>query len=129
MSHCVLVVDDDPDIRETLIEVLEDHGHRAIGAANGNEALEQLRRIAHEPCLILLDLMMPGMDGRTFRELQLSDPVLSPIPVIVVSAFRDVSETAAALGAAGHVKKPIGLKDLIAMVEQFCPSSGQNTNG
>ncbi len=124
MSHHVLVVDDDPDIREAMIEILEENGHAATGAANGNEALAQLRASSVHPCLILLDLMMPVMDGPTFREEQLRDPNLSPIPVIVISAFRDVEETAAKMQVAAHVKKPVSLRDLVDLVERFCPSPG-----
>ena len=120
MSHHVLVVDDDPDIRAAMIEVLEESGHQATGAANGNEALVQLRANPEHPCLILLDLMMPVMDGREFREQQMLDPALSPIPVIVISAFRDVEQTAAQMKVAAHVKKPVRLSDLVELVERYC---------
>src|ERR1700682_3781073 len=63
MSHGVLVVEDDADIRESLIEILEESGFPTVGAANGHEALERLRRSGQPPCLILLDLMMPVMGG------------------------------------------------------------------
>ncbi len=121
MSHRVLVVDDDADIREAMIEVLQEHGHAATGAANGSEALIALRAASDQPCLILLDLMMPVMDGRQFREEQLRDPLLSPIPVIVISAFRDGAQTAAEMKVAAHVKKPVSLRDLVQLVERFCP--------
>jgi CheY-like chemotaxis protein len=120
MAHRVLVVDDDPDIRETVIEVLEENGHRAQGASNGVEALAQLRGSEELPCLILLDLMMPTMDGPSFRSEQLKDPVLSPIPVVVISAFRDSAEKAKELEAAGHLTKPVSLDDLMALVARFC---------
>ena len=120
MSHRVLVVDDDPDIRETVIEVLEEAGHRAQGAHNGVVALEHLRADPELPCLILLDLMMPEMDGATFRQEQLKDPTLSPIPVIVISAFRDTEETARQLEAAGHLTKPVSLDALISLVDTYC---------
>lgn len=120
MSHHVLVVDDDPDIREAMIEVLEESGHQATGAANGNEALAQLRASSEHPCLILLDLMMPVMDGREFREEQMRDPALSPIPVVVISAFRDVEHTAQQMKVAAHVKKPVSLRDLVQLVERYC---------
>lgn len=120
MAHRVLVVDDDTDIRETVIEVLEENGHTAVGASNGNEALEALRTLDEPPCLILLDLMMPEMDGEAFRTIQLQDPALSPIPVVVISAFRDSAERAEHLKAAGHLSKPISLEALISIVETFC---------
>jgi CheY-like chemotaxis protein len=120
MAHRILVVDDDADIRETVIEVLEECGHRAQGAANGLEALERLRSSDELPCLILLDLMMPTMDGEAFRAEQLKDPTLSPIPVIVISAFRDSAEKAKVLDAAGHLTKPVSLADLMAVIARFC---------
>lgn len=72
---CVLVVDDDPDIRDTLVEALEEEGYSVAAAANGSEALETLRRIA--PRLILLDLFMPIMGGQQFRARQLEDGALA----------------------------------------------------
>ncbi len=120
MSHHILVVDDDADIRETLVEILEESGHRAVSASNGNEALEVLRAAPDRPCPILLDLMMPGMDGRTFRAEQLKDPSLAPIPVVLLSAFRDTAETARELDVAGHLPKPVSLDALIKLVGVFC---------
>ena len=119
--HRVLVVDDDTDIRETIIEVLEDAGYQAVGAANGIEALAQLRAPADSWCVVLLDLMMPQMDGRTFRVEQLQDPALSPIPVVIVSAMTDVAEAAEELQVAAHVTKPVRLAQLMQIVDRFCP--------
>jgi CheY-like chemotaxis protein len=116
----VLVVDDDDDIRQAMIEVLEEHGLRAIGAANGSEALAMLRAGNALPCLILLDLMMPLMDGAAFRSAQLKEPALAAIPVVIVSAFADAEETARRLGAAAHLTKPIRLETLIAVVKTYC---------
>jgi CheY-like chemotaxis protein len=118
--HPILVVDDDADIRETIVEVLEENGHRTLSAANGNEALAALRNADEPPCLILLDLMMPIMDGRAFREAQQADPELSKIPVIVLSAFRDSAETAKQLDAAGFLPKPVSLDALISLIDSFC---------
>ncbi len=120
MPYRVLVVDDDPDIRETVIEVLEENGHSAVGACNGLEALERLRSAEELPRLILLDLMMPMMDGHAFRAEQLKDPALSPIPVIVISAFLDGAERTAELAAAGHLSKPVRLDELISLIDRFC---------
>lgn len=120
MSHRILVIDDDPDIRETLIEVLEDAGHETLAAANGNEALRTLRTTESPPCLILLDLMMPIMDGRTFREEQLKDPALAAIPVVVLSAFRDAADTANELSAQAHLPKPVSLDALMRVVDTYC---------
>ena len=77
----ILVVDDDPDIRDSLREVLEDEGYGTSCVANGREALDFLRS-GKRPCVILLDLMMPVMDGWQFLEEQKRDPALAAIPVL-----------------------------------------------
>ena len=118
-THTVLIVDDDRDIRDSLVEVLEDHGYHAVGAGNGREALDTLRTSAEVPCLILLDLMMPVMDGREFREEQLKHPEWTDIPVIVISAYNDVAEQARALEAE-HLRKPLGMRPLIDAVRRYC---------
>jgi CheY-like chemotaxis protein len=118
--HRILIVDDDVDLRETLISVLEDAGYDAIGAENGARALERLRGPGPRPCLIFLDLMMPIMDGQEFRERQLEDPALADIPVIVISAYRDVASRAAELALA-HLAKPIRIADLREQVHRICP--------
>ena len=119
--HRILVVDDDPEIRETMIEVLQEAGYHAVGAADGIEALAQLRDRDDRWCVVLLDLMMPNMDGRTFRIEQLQDPGIAPIPVVVVSAMSDVREAAEEMKVAAHVMKPVRLADLVKIVDQFCP--------
>ena len=118
-EHLILVVDDDRDIRDSLIETLEDHGYRAAGAANGIEALAVLRASPERPCLILLDLMMPVMDGQEFREEQLKNPVWAEIPVIVISAYGDVEAQARTLSAE-YMRKPLGLRPLIDVVRRHC---------
>src|SRR5690349_23695253 len=90
----VLVVEDDFDLRDALVPILEYEGHRVVSAANGKEALERLRTMP-PPSLILLDLMMPVMDGEQFRAQQLRDPALASIPVVIVSAHASAEERAA----------------------------------
>jgi CheY-like chemotaxis protein len=119
MSAHVLVVDDDRDIRDSLIDALEDHGYRATGAANGIEALAALRDAAELPALILLDLMMPGMDGREFRGAQLANPAWARIPVIVISAYGDAEAQARALGVS-CLRKPLAVRPLIDAVRHVC---------
>jgi CheY-like chemotaxis protein len=119
MSSVVLVVDDDRDIRDSLVELLVDHGYRALGASNGREALELLRSGGDQPCLILLDLMMPVMDGREFREEQLKNPAWTAIPVIVISAYNDVADQARAL-AVDHLRKPLAMRPLMDAVRRYC---------
>jgi CheY-like chemotaxis protein len=112
----VLVVDDDPDQRGAIVIALEAEGYTAIGAADGLEALELLDS-GIAPCLILLDLMMPEMDGVHFRMEQLKRPALADIPVIVVSAFGQMTR-AKWLQAADYLPKPIELDRLFAVVER-----------
>lgn len=114
----VLLVEDDFDVRETIAEVLTDEGYVVATAADGQKAIEQLRG-GLRPFVILLDLMMPGMNGYQFRLEQRSDPVLSEIPVIVLTADRLVDQKAAELGAAAYLKKPTPLTDLLATLKKF----------
>jgi CheY-like chemotaxis protein len=120
-GHRILVVEDEEMIRESIVEFLDDSGFQAVGAAHGREALEKLGASSDPPpCLILLDLMMPVMDGRTFREHQLQMPQFALIPVIVFSAYRDVATAASEMHAAGHLEKPLRLPDLLRKVRQHC---------
>jgi CheY-like chemotaxis protein len=119
-KHRVLVVEDDFEIREVLIELLEGNGCETVGAANGALALAYLKTADPLPCLILLDLMMPVMDGQGFREAQLSDPVIAHIPIVVVSAFRDLQGSVDRLKAAAFIKKPPKLEELVRAVERHC---------
>jgi len=121
MNHSfVLIVEDDLDIRETFVEILEDHGFKTASASNGAEALKILRTADTLPCLILLDLMMPVLDGRGFRTEQHKDPRLSQVPVVVVSAFRDAEEHARALNPLAVLRKPPRLQELLQTVQQYC---------
>ena len=120
MSHSVLVVEDDVDIRQALMEILEDHGFTALGAADGAEALDFLTRASDLPCVILLDLMMPVMDGATFRDAQRSDPRLASIPVVVLSAYRDVERHANGLDAVSILPKPPSVRELVAVLQTHC---------
>ena len=118
MTHQVLVVEDDADIRSALIDALNDHGYVAIGAVNGKDAYDKLRSAVAKPCLIVLDLMMPVMDGRAFRELQLQTPELASIPVVVVSAYREIADQA--LRITDFLRKPLSIDDLLATVRRYC---------
>lgn len=124
-THRVLVVEDDLEIRESLMEILEDHGYEPIGAENGLDALNKLRTPGPQPCLILLDLMLPKMDGRAFRQEQLRTPQLADIPVVVVSAFRDVAQAAQELKAAEFLKKPFKPEALVQLARRYCSEGMQ----
>jgi CheY-like chemotaxis protein len=117
-NSCVLIVDDDLDIRLVLRMILEGVGYQVLEASEGGEALAVLRE--HRPCVILLDLMMPGVDGFQFRALQKQDPGLASIPVVVISGGGGVAEKARELDAAGHLAKPPELKELVAAVGRHC---------
>jgi CheY-like chemotaxis protein len=118
----VLVVEDDQAIRSGLTDLLTDEGYAALEAANGAEALALLRGAAEVPDVILLDLMMPVMDGAAFREHQRSDPALSAIPVIVLTAVgRAQQQAATALGAAALLPKPLRIGDLLALLGRLAP--------
>lgn len=111
----VLIVEDDPDIRDMIVEVLREGGHCAIGATNGREALAQLRRNTLRPCLILLDMRMPVMDGRKFRTEQLNDPDLASIPVVALSATAEADS----LDGVALVRKPVRMQTLLELVEKY----------
>jgi CheY-like chemotaxis protein len=110
----ILVVDDDVDIRNTVAGILEDEGYRVAKAANGQEALKLLTGPgAPRPQLILLDMMMPIMDGPTFHEHQQRIPELATIPVLTFTAFGTPGDVS---WAAGRLSKPLRLESLLSMV-------------
>jgi CheY-like chemotaxis protein len=120
----ILVVEDDDLIRDSLVDVLTDHGYEAHGAADGQEALNKLAELTDPPpCLIVLDLMMPNMDGREFRRRQLADPAVKEIPIVVISAFRDLDSIVKELAPAGHFKKPVKLSDFLQIIQTYCPAA------
>jgi CheY-like chemotaxis protein len=118
--HQVLVVEDDDIIRDTLLDFLDDNGYQAVGALHGEDALAKLRQAAASPCLIVLDLMMPVMDGQVFRERQLQDPALSKIPVVVISAYKDVAAIVEAMKVDTYLPKPLRLGELLEVVRRHC---------
>ena len=115
----VLIIEDDTDLRQALSQVLADEGYRVGGAEHGLHALEQLRH-GPRPCLILLDLTMPVMNGWQFREEQRQDPDLASIPVVVISAGANLSEQVVPLGIQDYIRKPIQLGQLLATVQRYC---------
>jgi CheY-like chemotaxis protein len=117
----VLVVDDEDTIRDSLIEILGEHGYAASGARDGSDALRKLRTAPATWSLILLDLTMPVMDGRAFRREQRRDAALAEIPVVVVSAFRDLAVRAADLEAAAYLPKPLNLPALLDLLRTHAP--------
>jgi DNA-binding NtrC family response regulator len=117
----VLIVDDDADIRETLQIVLDAYGWTVTTARGGSEALQWLRDDREGPCLILLDLMMPGMNGFEFREHQLADPALAAIPTVVMTGAGTLpAAELARLGKLDMLIKPIELQILRDCLDRHC---------
>ena len=112
----VLIVEDDEDLREMMAQLLSIEGFKAATVANGREALAYLH--ANKPDVILLDLMMPVMDGWEFRRQQKADPDLAHVPVIVLSALDQAR--AEAVDAAAFLKKPLDFDRLLRLVRQHC---------
>jgi CheY-like chemotaxis protein len=120
-DRLVMIIEDDPDVREAVAEALDDLGYPSLSAANGKEGIDRLTASPKRPCVILLDLMMPIMDGRQFRAAQLEDSALSSIPVLVLSAQTDAPKAAEELHAAGCLRKPVDLPMLLKLVQFHCP--------
>ena len=116
----VLVIEDDVDILRAVVQVLEDEGYAVRAAENGRVALAALREPgATPPCVILLDLMMPVMDGWAFRAEQVRDPALASIPVIVLTADGNAAEKAALMNGVGALRKPVELLTLLEAIQPF----------
>jgi two-component system response regulator len=120
----ILVVEDDDAIRNLVTEVLEDGGYAVRGATNGAEALEQLRQ--SRPDLIVLDLMMPVMDGWTFVEQCRRMQFCGDVPIVVTSASHDLPRTAERLRSMGVrtcLAKPFDVDGLLALVQRYAPAA------
>lgn len=117
MQKSILVVEDDIDIREAIALLLADEGYEVACVGDGSEALSYLHE-GHTPALILLDIMMPGMDGYAFREAQQMEPELARIPVVVLSASSNLAQRARTLGAAAAIEKPVQVEQLVKVIEQ-----------
>lgn len=115
-SSSILVVEDDPDVADTVRGLLRAFGYHVEVAIDGNEGMRALRR-GLRPSVILLDLMMPNMDGQRFRALQRDDPELAQIPIIVISSD---AKNAARLGVAACLPKPFDPEQLLAAIKRHC---------
>jgi CheY-like chemotaxis protein len=113
----VLIVEDDEDLRDMMAQMLTIEGFAAASVSNGREALDYLHT-ADKPSVILLDLMMPVMDGWEFRRQQKADPDLAPVPVIVLSALDE--GRAAPVDADAFLKKPLDFDRLLDLVRDRC---------
>src|SRR5687768_17537058 len=114
---CVLIVEDDDDVREFMELLLSTSGYETMSAADGIDALEKMR--ARRPCLVLLDLQMPRMDGWEFRERQLQDPRLAHVPVVCISAYFDPGDVTRKLGVR-CLLKPADFHAVLREVRSAC---------
>lgn len=118
----VLVVEDEKDILEVTALLLESCGYRVLTARNGAEALEAAREAP--PCLIILDLMMPVMNGWQFRAAQLEEPALADVPVIVITGAGAGAAPGGNLSDAAFLQKPIEMETLLDAVASVCAAPG-----
>lgn len=116
----VLVIDDDDDVCEVLRDALGDEGYAVATVPHGAAALELVKH--HQPAVILCDLKMPIMDGWSFVE-QYRRQARPPASLILLSAIKDVEENAKRLGAAGYVRKPFDLTEVVAHIERCIAQS------
>jgi CheY-like chemotaxis protein len=116
----IMVVDDDPELRQSILDVLEDAGFSTMAASGGEEALRQLDG-PQRPQLILLDLMMPGMNGWQFREAQQADERLRGIPVLVITASRYLATHP--IDVERVVFKPFSLDQLLGAIRELTAGS------
>jgi CheY-like chemotaxis protein len=115
-APAVLVIDDDPDLRESIQDLLEENGYQVRTAAHGKEALRILETLPR-PCILLLDWMMPVMNGEEFLQHLRQRPDADSLPVLVVSASTGIR----AEGITGFLKKPFTIDQLLQMVRTYCP--------
>lgn len=125
LSPTIMVVDDEPDIREIMTELLEAEGFLVIAVANGKDALAHLHEVGPQPSLILLDLMMPVMDGWTFAAHRDKEPALANIPLVVVSGAHDLQAIALSLHATACMRKPLQGPVLVALAHRLCDTPQQ----
>jgi CheY-like chemotaxis protein len=116
----ILIIDDDQGIRDALSELLEMEGYLVALAGNGSEGLRVLRQMESPPDLILLDFMMPSMDGFQFREMQVAERLHPRVPVVLMSADCHVEEKQVRGGMMDHLRKPMDISDVINMVKKHC---------
>ena len=116
----ILVVEDDRFIRESIIEVLEEEGYLVHGVPNGQDAISFLKSTSPLPCLILLDLMMPVMNGWELQNQIKNDVRFKSIPIVVVTADVNAQKNADSVKVEGWVRKPIEIETLLKTVQAHC---------
>lgn len=115
LSEYVLIVEDDVDIVEIIELILQGSGYKSLAVRDGAHALECLRT-GPTPRVVLLDIMMPRMDGTQFRNEQLKDPAIADVPVVVMSGDTRIAEKMALMGLKKCIRKPVDVNELLAVV-------------
>ena len=121
----ILVVEDDRDLADMMSWVLTAAGFEVTTALNGAAGLEALSRAPH--CVVILDLMMPDVDGVEFHRRQQTHPIGRGAPVLVVSGRHDAAKVAAGMGVAGFLPKPFTPDDLVTAVSKIAGSAAANS--
>lgn len=119
MQKTVLLVEDDPDMREELAWLIEDWGYSVVTAGGGHEALAVLSTM-DPPCLAILDLMMPHMDGWQLRAALLEQPSLASVPVVLLSGVADLEAQAKTMDVVGYLTKPFDIDELSGLLAAHC---------
>lgn len=119
----ILLVEDDPDIRETLTEILHYERYAVLTASHGREGLAVLASLHELPDVILLDLQMPVMDGREFRQELRAHPEWRSIPVVVYSGTPDFCPPGDLMPLAGNLVKPVEVPELLGVLQNCCPAT------
>lgn len=127
-GHRVLVIEDDPALREIYAGSLLERGHSVRTAANGTHALERLGD-DWTPCVIFLDLRMPGMDGWEFARQLRANERLKELPIVVVAAHFRIDQEAREIGAAAWLQKPFDLSRLDEQLDALCQDGGEEARG
>ncbi|HXH75324.1 MAG TPA: response regulator [Bacteriovoracaceae bacterium] len=113
----ILVIDDDPGIRQMMQDVLEIYGYNVLTACDGGQGISTLTSMKHPPSVIVLDLMMPGLNGWDFLDFQRNNPQYADVPVVICSAY---GESAKSVRAQKVLVKPVKLDSLVGAVRTYC---------
>lgn len=119
----IMIVEDSIDISEILCRLYESEGYNVILAKHGGDAIEKLKTVSKLPCVILLDLMMPVMDGYRFCVEQKKDMRLAEIPVVIMTADANAKEKSVEVGASGYIRKPVEIETLLEVAAKYCRKS------
>jgi DNA-binding response OmpR family regulator len=122
MNQVILLIEDEDELRHILARTLHSEGYEVVEACDGHQAIAYLRDPhTPRPNMILLDLMLPGMNGWSLRAELLKDPLLARIPIVVLSGTANVPQTAASMRAAAYIEKPFRLDSFLHVIENHLP--------